>query len=216
MEKERENENYMLSYYALRNIVGWIAILLPLVLVIGDVVLFNANSMESSISSYYFTNMGDVFVGALCAVALFMFFYTGPESIDNWMGNFAGLCAIGVAWFPTSSTGYPIWVGAVHFASAGLLFITLALFCLVLFRKSKLKHIDKNSKKAKRNLTYTVCGIILIGCVLVMLSYFIYRRCTDLDPFPNFVFWGETVGLLAFGWSWIVKGESLQIFRDAE
>ena len=216
MNENSEANSFMLSYYTLRNIIGWIAILLPFALVIGNVIIFSSTRMESSISRYYFTDMGDVFVGGLCAVALFMFFYIGPKPIDNWMGNFAGLFAVATAWFPTSQEGYPDWVSKVHFGSAGLLFVVLSIFCLYLFRKTNLDTIPKGSKKAWRNLTYTVCGLTLIGCILAMAGYFIYGSVTGNDPYPNFIFWGETIGLLAFGWSWIVKGESLPMFRDAK
>lgn len=60
----------------MRKAVGWIGTLLPVVLITGNVILFTA-SLPGSMSGYYYTHMGDVFVGALCAIGV-AFFPTKP------------------------------------------------------------------------------------------------------------------------------------------
>jgi len=69
--------------------------------------------------------MRDVFVGALCAIALFMFYYCGHDKWDNWVGHAAGFFAIGVALFPTTEFGPSNLIGKIHFACAALLFIPI-------------------------------------------------------------------------------------------
>jgi len=59
--------------------------------------IFNEDIIQESISHYYYTGMRNVFVGALCAVALFMFFYCGYDKWDDLAGDMAGIFAIGVA-----------------------------------------------------------------------------------------------------------------------
>ena len=62
------------AYTHLQQIVGVIAVLLPFALLIGNKAL-SGDELESSISAYYHTPMGDVFVGALCALGVFFLSY---------------------------------------------------------------------------------------------------------------------------------------------
>ncbi len=77
------------SYMTLRKAVGWIGLLLPFVLMLGGYFIFKGKFVESSISYYYHTGMRDVFVGALCAVALFLFFTVdttnGMTGQETWV-----------------------------------------------------------------------------------------------------------------------------------
>jgi hypothetical protein len=66
----------------------------------GVFLIFKGEIPLFDISMYYYSGMRDVFVGALCAIGLFMFFYRGNDKWDNWMGNIAGFCAFCIAWFP--------------------------------------------------------------------------------------------------------------------
>ncbi len=85
--------NHTYSYLSLRKSVGVIAILLPFV--VSVITLFNGGELQS-----YYATARDIVVGALCAISLLMFFYTGYSSIDNWAGNAVGLFALGMAWLP--------------------------------------------------------------------------------------------------------------------
>jgi len=195
------------SYWALRKAVGWIGVLLPFVLVIGAILVFHENrNIQESISHYYHTDMRDVFVGALCAVALFMFFYTGYDERDNWAGHAAGLFAIGIAWFPTTEVGSSDFIGKIHFVCAASFFLVLSYFSLFLFTKTK-KGRDPTPQKKTRNKIYLTCGLIMIACLIAIALYKIFVK----DPHPEsfFVFAAETIALVAFGVSWLTKGETL-------
>ena len=132
------------AYTHLQQIVGVIAVLLPFVLIIGNRLL-SGDELESSISAYYHTSMGDVFVGALCALAVFFLSYNFKPlpgfNIDNKLSTLATVAAFGVAFFPTTSdasvaTQSEQVVGQVHLTFAGLLFTLLAVFALFLFPRS--------------------------------------------------------------------------------
>ena len=194
------------SYLALRKAVGWIGILLPFILMLGVVFIFKGEIIQESISHYYHTSMRNVFVGALCAVALFMFFYSGYNKWDNWIGNAAGLFAIGVAWFPTAEAGSSNPAGKIHLACAAVFFLLLAVFSLFLFTKKKKKETPTKQKLA-RNIIYRACGIIMITCLISIVIYFNFIHANY--PESSFVFWAETVALIAFGVSWLTKGETL-------
>lgn len=204
MSTDNRYHIHTLSYLALRKSIGFIGMLLPFVLMLGVTIIFKEDALQDSISHYYYTGMRDVFVGALCAVSLFMFFYCGYERIDDWAGNAAAIFALGVAFFPTTETGDADLIGKVHFSSAAALFIILAFFSLYLFTRTD-PNKPPTSQKLKRNVIYRICGVIIILCIVSIAVYSFFIE--DMYMIPRFVFWGETIALVAFGFSWCVKGE---------
>jgi hypothetical protein len=133
-----------------------------------------------------------------------MFFYTGYDRWDDWAGNAAGFFALGVAWFPTTQMGPSNWIGKIHFTSAALLFITLTIFSLWLFTK---KGSNPTSQKLKRNTIYRICGLIMIACLIAIAIYMNFIQNDNSES--SFVFWAETTALVAFGISWLTKGEAI-------
>ena len=95
----------------------------------------------------------------------------------------------------------------MHLIFAGLLFTLLAVFALVLFPRSG---GAKTAAKKHRNIVYRTCGVIIIAAmVMVPVS-------NVLDP-PDWLhafFWLETICVVAFGISWLVKGGFLGILAD--
>ena len=203
---EQKYLSHTYSYLALRKAVGWIGILLPFGLMVGAQVIPGGQGFQRSISHYYHTGMRDIFVGSLSAIALFMFFYSGYEKIDDWAGNSAGVFALGVAWFPTTETGPLDRVGVVHLVFASLFFLTLSFFSLVLFTRTKGGETP-TQEKIVRNRIYLVCGVVMILC-LVAILIFIATTDRDGDLFPVMLV-AETVALVAFGISWLTKGETM-------
>ena len=204
MGNELKYSQHTHSYLALRKAVGWIGILLPFTLMLGVLIIFRGEAILESISHYYHSGMGDVLVGALCAVALFMFFYSGYDKLDDWAGNVAGFFAIGVAWVPATEVGPSDWIGIVHFTCATCFFIMLTIFSLFLFTK---KGPDPTPQKLTRNKIYIACGLIMISCLLAIAIF--YNVVPEDNPESYFVFGAETIALVAFGVSWLTKGEAL-------
>jgi hypothetical protein len=140
-------DELIVSYMFLRKTVGWIGTLLPFVLILGNAIFFTAVRPDS-MSGYYYTHMRNVFVGALCALGIFLIAYDGYDEVDRWVTNAAGFCAIGVAFFPTKPPVCPRhagvcpapWVsrlsagqqvtGGLHLFFAATTFIALALMAL--------------------------------------------------------------------------------------
>ena len=207
MELKKHNTAQIHSFLALRKAVGWIGIVLPFVLMLGVILIFKGMMIQASISEYYYTGMRDVLVGALCAIALFLFFYRGYSRLDNWAANVAGFFAVCIAWFPTTQAGPSDFVGIIHFISATIFFLILAFFSLFLFTR---KGSDPTQQKIKRNRIYIVCGIIMLGCLVGIVIFFNFFE--KGHPRSSFVFWAETIALVAFGVSWLIKGETL--YRD--
>jgi hypothetical protein len=87
----------------LLKIVGMLAFLLPVFMLVG-VAIVPGVCMRESISGFYFTPVtGDIFVGSLCFIGLFLFTYRGwdGDRTDNLLASFAGACSIAIAITPT-------------------------------------------------------------------------------------------------------------------
>lgn len=216
MEKIKSHENpHVISYNLLRKLIGFIGILLPVVLVVGSFLSEKYTTVQPSISDYYFTTMGDVFVGNLCAVSLFLFCYKGYDYRDNITANLAAFFAVCIALFPTSTELERNHLGLIadervastlHFTSATLFFCCLAFFCLYLFKMSK-GYLTK--KKKLRNKVYTICGIVILGSIVVLAVYFFYEPLQEtLAPYKPVIIL-ETIALWAFGISWLTKGQAI-------
>ena len=196
------------AYTYLRRIVGWIAVSLPFVLMIGNM-LFEGIEFKGSISAYYYTRVGGIFVGALWALGVFFLSYNyrtlSGYWTDNHLSNFACAAAVGVALFPTASDaahddGWEKTVSLLHLGCAGLLFGLLAYFSLVLFTRSGGAEITPD--KLRRNAVHRACGIIIVvAMALVLLS-------NAVKPSGSWhaLLVLETAAVVAFGFSWLVKG----------
>jgi hypothetical protein len=207
------NDSLVLSYLRLRKAIGIIGISLPFVLAIGKLI-FSDPGIENSISAYYYTVMRDVFVGSLCAIAVFLISYRGYERIDEIAGKIAASFALGTALLPTApanASELQVVIGGLHFAFALGFFLTLSFFAIVLFRKTN-PNKPPTINKLKRNIVYTVCGYGILACIiLILLISFLPSNSSILRLSP--VFWLEALAIVLFGISWFVKGEA--ILKDA-
>jgi hypothetical protein len=208
----------VLSYLALRKAVGGVAFALPFAVAVPWGLKHHA--ILTSISIYYYTGMRNIFVGSLCAIAMFMLSARGYDWKDEVAGTFSAVCGIGVAFFPTSpaccATHRQLVIGTVHYIFAALLFLTLAYFCLVLFKMSAVGRA-LTGKKKQRNVVYTVCGIVILVSLallptLTLLLHKHDKKYLFAGVAPGILF--ETTSLLAFGVAWLVKGETF--LKDEE
>src|SRR5260221_11764528 len=85
----------------LQRIIGVLGMAFPFVLALGAMA-FGCSEIQSSISYYYHTAMGEGFIGFLCAFAMFLFAYPGYDKQDSLAANLAGLCTIGCALIRTA------------------------------------------------------------------------------------------------------------------
>ena len=237
MNQRTEPSSYVISYLNLRKTVGCIAILLPLGLGAGVIVLGSA--IPSSVSGYYYSPMRNVLVAALCVLGMFLITYNGYDSLDSRVTNVAGGAAIGVAFFPTSSPSFsPAWVGSVHPVFAGVALTAQALMALqftstgtdagggwvqglkrmglaLLFRYSVPQGGQRapGSRKTIRNRIYSGCAwAILVGVVLAFVQNFWPPSVKQITPW---LFWFEALAIMSFGFSWLVKGEAILADKPA-
>lgn len=223
------------AFLSVRRAMGLAGLSLPILLYFQARFL-PGGEMQSSISAFYHTLMGDIFVGILVAIGVFLISYTGYARkegewfSDWWVSNLAGLGAIGTAIFPTlppgvmeadcgqtffepgQSQGFVFhWCDfgiPLHALSAGLFFLAMAVFCFALFPKSadgKCRYLNELG-----NFVYLCCGIALLVAIGALAYYVLVRNTpqgADLRA-VNFVFWFETLGIVAFGIAWLTKGNT--------
>ena len=195
------------DYRALRLLVGLIAFALPFV------VSLLSSSQLSSISASYHTEARDAFVGMLFVVSAFLWAYNGHSSKEAWASKVASLAAILVAIFPTSCDSCETDIKSIiHYGAAVILFVILAYFCFVPFRKNTK---GKGGKKGRRSKIYFICGWIIVGCLLGLGLMELIVSDETLKAF-KITYWGEAIALGAFGVAWIVAGKYFSPFVDKD
>jgi hypothetical protein len=202
----------------LRWLVGLLGMLLPFFLWLF--LFFHSGTLKplDSISHYFYTRVGSVFIIIVSLLAIFLLVYKGYELIDYLLSSAAGICALLLLYFPTNNIiGDCNCVITVlddneirkffHLAMAGIFLGCLTLMSIFLFTKKE------NDKKGLRmpsfggeNNIFIICGVLMILSMLM-----IFTNCFGLftlDEFNqlNLTFWGEVVALEAFGFAWFVKG----------
>ncbi len=213
------NSIYIISYLNMRRMIGILGIGLPLIVVMGGLIQ-NRGFLGDSISSYYYTNMHDFFVGLICSMGLFLISYRGYQRIDHNTGTISGILALGTVFFPTANgKSEIIKVGVfqindnisryIHLSFASLFLISLAFMSIFIFTRSGSEPLTKEKKK--RNLVYMICGYIILFSILCMTVFEIALQNTFIATLRPILIL-ESLSLLSFGISWLIKGETF--FRD--
>lgn len=217
------------QFSSVRRYIGYAGLVLPIIIVIHWLV-FN-NPLKTSISAYYYSSIGDFFVGALAAMGVFLISYLGyeqrnaPSNVGFWdritdwqVSTVAGLAALLVAIFPVAPpndmncTGMCAVTGitghnkVIHYFAAGLFFGCTAVFCLVLFPRG-------TSGTEGRRRYFRACGMLIVAAMIgiAILAIVGYLRGTlndpDGDPLRLFL-WFEVIAVLAFAAAWLEKGRA--------
>ncbi len=211
-----DSQPLIISYLSLRKLVGILGIALPFVSVVGSLVFSGCRTILPSISQYYYSVMGNFFVGTLCGVAIFLFSYKGYTVWDRISSIAAGFFAVATAFFPThlSKLYYSCDVNLhdcsdlsdiTHSVTAALFFITLALMSIFLFTKS---NGLMTPQKIIRNKIYRICGYTILIAITFIGLYQLPSIHAVLGKYKLTVLL-ETISLSAFGFSWLTKGEFL-------
>lgn len=218
----------LLSYLKVRQAIGWLGILLPLILIVGGSLA--GHDILPSISDYYYSNMGTTFTGILFMVATFLFTYKGYNNQytvfwgllnDNQITTLAAVFALIVALFPCGSIASECYgiliptvqsvVNTIHFIAAGILFTLLGIISYYFFTASqKPKSEIVGTPKAARNKLYKSCAYIIWSCIALMLIIKVGKLAEHTNGLIRYyIFIGEIICLFAFGLSWLVKGDML-------
>jgi hypothetical protein len=217
---------YLKSYLLMRAAIGFLGIALPIVLFLGDAFwLEGSMKARGSLSAYYHSGMRDVFVGTLFATAVFLITYKAFErSLDNTLSVLAGVALLGVALFPTSrpagSTSPPTpleihlgerQVATVHYISAAIFIVLLGIISLFFGVREGRRSQRRDGETARMSPTFWrrfhwICA----ATIALALVFIAVSKITGwLSAYSLII--GETVAVLAFGLSWLVKGLELNI-----
>jgi hypothetical protein len=209
-----EDPDYSVSYFKLRQAVGWVGLLMPAMVRLGAGAFEHVWS-TASISAYYYTGMRDVFVASLVLVGALLAGYRTPAKQDGIVATIAGVAAIGIGLFPMD----PVFAAEVirkhpevmsdacyfnrgilgfHFLFVGI-FFALA-FYLVTFRFRALTPASPTVEKLRRNRVYPVCGMIMGASFLTIGALALFDRGAS-------IFWPESAAVVAFAAAWIIKGQ---------
>ncbi|MCX8129520.1 MAG: DUF998 domain-containing protein [Clostridia bacterium] len=213
----KEHECVSKSYLSLRRWIGILGILLPLINILGGWFISRI-PVQSTISSYYYTNMRDFFVGILCVVSLFLITYDGYNRFDQLITSVAGVFGLGVAIIPCRSEQFPMpEVGllrlsmplsdTLHLICAVAFFTLLAIISIFLFTMTgQEKQITK--QKRWRNIIYVICGVTMLLSLLGAVLCLQFMPKEMIDKYRVILVF-ETLALFSFGISWLIKGETL-------
>lgn len=235
-----DNATFALSYLALRRFLGLLGFALPVILLLGRAQI-DVTDYQTSISAHYYApTLGDVFVGSLAAIGVFLMYYKGfPNGADAYRHPFlltplgrwldrhltdarvttaAGIGALGTALVPTCLDDGIIPLKAatcsagVHFGFAGLFFLSLVYMSLFQFTRSRHPRESWDTEKRLSNTIHVACGYAMAGC-LVLIGVDFAVGGLPFPPHPVFVL--ETLAVWAFALSWLVKGDTLQGMQRA-
>jgi len=209
---------FILSYLGMRELAGWVGVILPLAVALGNWPC--SGRLEGSISAYYFTRMGAWFAGSLWVIGFFMVSCRGYDKWDELSGRLSGFFALGVALIPMNireiDHGWVKYRGWLHWTCAALLFVVFAMTSLLLFTKSDSS--NPTPKKRMRNTCYRVCGWSILACIALIGMYGLLKQfdCELYERIGYYkpVFWLEAGAVVSFGVAWLVKGESFSFIRD--
>lgn len=213
----------IISYSKLRAFIGITGIVLPVAAVLGCIFWGDGKqSVQISISHYYYSKMHILFTGVLCVLGGFLITYQGKDKWESRLSNFAGACAFGIAICPTQFDGFimkpgkeniyllltdpvtPFW-GDIHFVFAGLLFASFVVFCLYFFQLPDNPDDTGTRKFNRRKKIYKSCGWVIIASIaLIFLFFKVPALKKGIFEYSTFIF--ETTSLWAFGLAWLVKG----------
>ena len=213
------SENDIKTYRRIRKAIGFLGISLPIALVILSLIPFFNVSIQSSISSYYYTNLRELFTGVLCAVGLFLIRYVGTKNPSFWkndslLTNIAGYMAFGIALFPTNPAHWvekiytliPLnfkLLGYFHYGFAAIFFLILSIISINVFTIGQKVNDQIPVSIFNENYIYRVCGYLILVFIIMIPIFAII----NVFPYSTLVF--EALALFSFGISWLIKGRSL-------
>jgi hypothetical protein len=199
-------------------LIGYVAILMPIVIKLGGY-WYDGIPSNESISAYYYTKMRDVFTGTLIVAGALLICYRGPSTRDNIATILAGFAAVGIALLPTDPA-YHIAITTVFKGMApdhecfkmcymnhgplGYHFYAVAIFFalttyLAYFRFPLPSSPNITRQKLQRNRIYKICAVVMaVSFIIIAILKYVSEKQS--------IFWPETTAIIAFSLAWLIKG----------
>jgi hypothetical protein len=201
-----------LSYEILRNGIGVLALAFPIVMLVGG----GLGDIQSSLSAYYHFSpaapaqygagiMRDAFVGMLCAIGSFLFFYRGHSLQEDLALNLAGISVVLVAFMPTDwpSIAAPSTTvaGTIHWVSATVFFVMIAYVCIFRARDTLCLTCDAARRRIFERIYIVLGALMLVTPAAAAISF-------DRSGYATLVI--EICGIIVFSSFWLVKGYEIR------
>ena len=215
-QREKDESKINLSHLTLRKLIGWLGLLLPFL------VWLLAWSYEPSISDYYYTESGVLFIAVCSLMGAFLISYRGYKKKDDervsdnlvtWIGGMLILLVVAVPTpllekydsCPTPICHCDSTLGLVHFGSAVLFFVVMGYMSAFHFVRGEKPF---SAAKKRRNVVFRLAGYGM-WAILGVAGLLIWLTDT-IENFEHFIFWVEVALLILFGGSWLVKSKALE------
>lgn len=221
---------------SIRRLIGLVGLLLPIALIGGG--YWQSQNFQTSLSMYYYTDLRDVFVGAMAALGVLFLCYQGYSRrkgdlfTDRFFAFWAGIGAIGIAFLPMPRGSYQALGGCSldalkaptlglaktcgHVGFAGLFIISLAMFSLILFRSRDGARAEMSPRKRRRNRTFGAAGLLTILSVAGIVGFFQGPvQYTSLVAQYNPVLWLEALAVSSIAWAWLAKSGAVFWLNDS-
>lgn len=237
-KKQEEANALVLSFTAVRRALGLLGLALPpLLLLVGYLTGF---APKTSISAYFYSPGREILVGILCAMAVFLWSYLGYEAqegesfpSDKLASRIAAAMVLVVAMLPCgeilpslqnctflecmvlkADPSSPKLSGHLHLTAALIFFATLAVMCLVNFRRSGGTKPDR--EKLWKNRTFSACGLVIVACLIALILRGFQWQHADEATRARMgveitVFVLESIAVWAFSIAWLIKGEAYRL-----
>jgi len=188
----------------------------PLFFIVSS--LAGHTNFQPSISAYYWTHNleRNFFVGALCAMGVFLVLYKGYTRLEDWILNLAGVCAVGVA-FAAMVKGSDC--GPAGFSWHGFFAVTffacIAAICIFMSQKS-LEDEHDPARKAAYLRRYWICAAVMAASITaaMVLKLMPLEKTKELCE-RGWTFWCESFAVWAFAAFWYIKTRELEPKRKA-
>jgi hypothetical protein len=126
------------------------------------------------------------------------------------LSKIAATAALGIALFPCDCDGHDQIIPYVHGISAAIMFIVLAWFCLIFYRRARAKG---HAEARRRAFIYAASGFLIVASILVLVFYFLSGGAIS-EKITRLVFYGERTGLMAFGISWLTASRIFPLLAN--
>lgn len=192
-----------IDHRTLKLIVGVIAISLA-----SLTAAFADRSITSISASFHEGGWSQtVFIGFLFAIAAFLMAYNGLTKVEMVLSKVASLAALGVAMFPCKCDTHDEIIPNIHGISAAVMFLILAYFCYAFFRRAKVKGYPQAELRAA---IYAICGLLIVASIGVLAFDGLTGNSISAQ-IERLTFYGEAIGLVAFGVSWLTASRVLPV-----
>jgi hypothetical protein len=177
--------NYLKSWLLLRLFVGILGLLLPILLIVGDIFwLTGSPGARGSLSAYYHSGLRDFFVGTLWVIGLFLIGYmiSHYNPLQQKLGEAT--------------------VAHIHLSAAG---VYIGLLAIMSFRFSRR---ERDRGRAGHRLLHLSCATVMV-CALTFLGLTALAHVTSVASWTPLLI-AEIACTAAFGLSWFVKGAEIR------